>query len=58
MSAKSFGTNAVMRETGKSRACVWRWQEPYASEGFEGLLRDKTPSRSQHVSHFVDERRA
>src|SRR5271155_757624 len=46
MSAESLGTNAIMRETGKSKTCVWRWQERFASEGFEGLLRDKTrPSR-------------
>ncbi|OAP41629.1 hypothetical protein ATB98_21340 [Sinorhizobium saheli] len=35
-----------MRQTGKSKTCVWRWQERFATEGFEGLLRDKTrPSR-------------
>jgi hypothetical protein len=37
------GTNAIMRQTGKSKTCVWRWQERFATEGFEGLLRDKTP---------------
>jgi hypothetical protein len=31
-----------MRETAKSKTCVWRWQERFAAEGFEGLLRDKT----------------
>ena len=31
-----------MRETSKSKTCVWRWQERFAGEGFEGLLRDKT----------------
>jgi leucine-zipper of insertion element IS481 len=25
-----------------SKTCVWRWQERFAREGFEGLLRDKT----------------
>ena len=35
-----------MRETGKSKTCVWRWQERFAAEGVAGLLRDKTrPSR-------------
>jgi hypothetical protein len=35
-----------MRQTGKSKTCVWRWQERFATEGVEGLLRDKTrPSR-------------
>ena len=42
LSAEGAGTNAIMRETGKSKTCVWRWQERFAVEGFEGLLRDKT----------------
>jgi transposase len=31
-----------MRRTGKSKPCVWRWQERYIEEGVDGLLRDKT----------------
>jgi transposase len=39
-------TNAIMRRTAKSKTCVWRWQERFIEEGFDGLLRDKTrPSR-------------
>src|SRR3954468_22206415 len=35
-----------MRRTGKSKPCVWRWQERYVEEGVLGLVRDKTrPSR-------------
>jgi len=35
-----------MRQTGTSKTCVWRWQERFMTEGFDGLLRDKTrPSR-------------
>jgi transposase len=46
LSAGGAGTNTIMRQTGKSKSCVWRWQERFAKEGFEGLLRDKTrPSR-------------
>ena len=57
MSAESFGTNAIMRETGKSKTCVWRWQERFASEGFEGLLRDKTrPSRIAKLAPSIAER--
>ena len=37
-----LGTNAIMRETGKSKTCVWRWQERFMEEGVDGLLRDKT----------------
>jgi hypothetical protein len=32
----------IKRRTGKSKTCVWRRQERFALEGFEGLLRDKT----------------
>ena len=40
--ADGLGTNEIMRRTGKSKPCVWRWQERYIAEGVEGLLRDKT----------------
>ena len=33
LSAEGVGTNAIMRETGKSKTCVWRWQERFAAEG-------------------------
>jgi transposase len=35
LSAGGAGTNAIMRQTGKSKTCVWRWQERFATEGFE-----------------------
>ena len=31
-----------MRRTCKSKTCVWRWQERFLEEGFEGLLRHWT----------------
>src|SRR5204862_6144774 len=44
--ADGHGTNEIMRRTGKSKPCVWRWQERYVEEGVLGLMRDKTrPSR-------------
>ena len=46
LSADGAGTVEIMRRTGKSKTCVWRWQERFAAEGVDGLLRDKTrPSR-------------
>ena len=46
LSADGVGTAAIMRRTGKSKTCVWRWQERFMAEGVAGLLRDKTrPSR-------------
>ena len=44
--ADGAGTVEIMRRTGKSKPCVWRWQERFMAEGVDGLLRDKTrPSR-------------
>ena len=40
--ADGLGTNAIMRRAGKSKPCVWRWQERYIAEGVPGLKRDKT----------------
>ena len=46
LSADGRGTAEIMRLTGKSKTCVWRWQERFMSAGVEGLLHDKTrPSR-------------
>jgi len=42
----------IMRQTGKSKTCVWRWQERV-----DGLLRDKTrPSRIPTLGPEVAER--
>ena len=57
LTAEGVGTSAIMRETSKSKTCVWRWQERFADEGFEGLLRDKTrPSRIPKLDPAVAER--
>ena len=49
--ADGLGTNAIMRVTGKSKPCVWRWQERYVAAGIDGLLQDKTrPSRKPPLS--------
>ena len=40
--SEGHGTAAIMRATGKSKTCVWRWQERFMEAGVEGLLRDKT----------------
>jgi transposase len=55
--ADGLGTNAIMRATGKSKNCVWRWQERFAEEGVDGLLRDKTrPSRIPPLDQEVIDR--
>ena len=42
LSADGVGTHEIMRRMGKSKTCVWRWQERFMEEGVDGLLRDKT----------------
>jgi len=42
LSGDGLGTSAIMAETGKSKTCVWRWQERFMHEGVDGLLRDKS----------------
>jgi transposase len=57
LTAEGAGTNAIVRETGKDKTCVWRWQERFATEGVEGLLRDKTrPSRIRPLGQEVIDR--
>ena len=52
--ADGHGTSEIMRRTGKSKPCVWRWQERYIDEGVDGLLRDKTrPSRVPPLAEKV-----
>ena len=46
LTVDGVGTNEIMRQTGKSKTCVWRWQERFMEEGVASLLHDKTrPSR-------------
>jgi transposase len=42
LSGDGLGTSAIMAATGKSKTCVWRWQERFMQEGVEGLLRDRS----------------
>jgi transposase len=56
LSAEGAGTVEIMRRTGKSKTCVWRWQERFAEAGVDGLLRDKTrPSRIPPLGPAVAE---
>ena len=42
LSTDGVGTSEIVRRTGKSKTCVWRWQERFMQEGYDGHLRDKT----------------
>jgi len=41
-SAQKLSVQEVARRTAASRPAVWRWQQRFAEEGVDGLLRDKT----------------
>jgi transposase len=57
LTAAGLGTVEITRRTGKSKNCVWRWQERFMQEGVEGLSRDKTrPSRIPPLEPQVGER--
>ena len=57
LTADGVGTSEIMRQTGKSKTCVWRWQERFMEDGFDGLLRDKTrPSRIKPLGAEAAER--
>ena len=47
LSDDGLGTMAIMAETGKSKMCVWRWQERFMEEGIDGLLRGQEPTAGQ-----------
>jgi transposase len=51
LSAAGMGTMAIIRQTGKSKRAVWRWQDRFRAAGVAGLLRDKTrPGRVPPLS--------
>jgi hypothetical protein len=45
LTADGLGTVEIMRRTGKSKTCVWRWQERFMAAGADGLLRDRRGRR-------------
>ena len=42
LSADRLPVLEVAKRSGVSRPTVWRWQQRFAEEGLDGLLRDKT----------------
>src|SRR4029078_7622514 len=57
LSADGVGTNEIMRQTGKSKTCVWRWQERFMRAGYAGLLGGKTrPLRIPALCSGIAER--
>src|SRR5438445_5034511 len=57
LTSEGVGTNEIMRRTGKSKTCLWRWQERFMQAGVDGLLHDKTrPSRVPALAPVIGER--
>ena len=57
LSADGVGTNEIMRRTGKSKTCVWRWQERFMQAGYDSLLHDKdTPLAHPAAGSNITER--
>jgi transposase len=56
LTAAGAGTAAIMRQTGKSKSVVWRWQERFMHAGVDGLLRDKSrpPGRPPLPQAVID----
>src|SRR4029453_7060031 len=56
LTAKTVGTLSIMRPVGCAKATVWGWQERFAAEGVDGLLRDKTrpPGRTPLAQAVVE----
>ena len=44
LTADGLGTVEIMRRTGKSKTCVWRWQERFAEEGVDGPVARQDPA--------------
>lgn len=47
LSGDGIGTSAILAATGKSKTCVWRWQERFMVAGVAGLLHE-TETRARH----------
>jgi hypothetical protein len=57
LSAAGLGTAEMMRRTGKSKTCVWRWQERFAEEGSTGCCATRPgPSRVPPLGQEVIDR--
>ncbi|MBY0298105.1 MAG: IS630 family transposase [Methylobacterium sp.] len=57
LSAERLPVLEVAQQAGVSRTAVWRWQQRYAEEGIDGLLRDKTrpAGKPPHSTSIVAE---
>lgn len=53
LTAQGIGTSEIVRQTGNSKTCVWRWQERFKEEGVDGLLRADLYSNRNDRERFA-----
>jgi hypothetical protein len=51
LSGDGLGSSAIMAETGKSKTCVWRWQERFMQDGCESAWKND-PLEDGSASNF------
>ncbi len=50
LSTDDLGTTEIMRQTGTSKTCVWRWQERFMQEGVDGPAARQDPPVSDQAT--------
>ena len=50
LSGDGIGTMEIMRRTGTSKTCVWRWQERFMQEGVAGFCATRPGHRAFRLS--------
>jgi hypothetical protein len=58
MTADGIGTNTIMRQTGKSKVTVWRWQERFMAQGSTGQQHGGDPvlQPEYHLARILRQR--
>src|SRR6516225_4198933 len=46
LTADGVGTNSIMRQTGKSKVTIWRWQERFMAQGLTGCCTTRPAERA------------
>src|SRR5215211_3177047 len=56
LTADGIGTVEIMRRTGKSKTCVWRWQERFAQEGVRRPFARQDPALARQAAQAGGDR--
>ena len=49
LSGDGVGTTEITRRTGKSKTCVWRWQDRFMEEGVDAVPAQQNDGRPPHM---------